>query len=96
MSEYNVGDKRRLTGTFTDLAGALDDPTVITFRIKEPDGTITSHASGGGIVTNISLGVWYVDFTITQEGIHNYEFIGTGDVVTAEESSFRVRRRATI
>jgi len=42
----------------------------------------------------IQFSVWYVDFTITQEGIHSYEFKGTGAVVTAEESSFRVRRRA--
>jgi hypothetical protein len=94
MAEYNIGDKRRLTATFKDINDVLTDPTDITFLMKEPDGTKTTHLSGGGIVTASSTGVWYVDWTVTQEGIHNYEFKGTGAVVTAEESSFRVRRRA--
>ena len=94
MAEYNIGDKRRLTGTFRDINSVLTDPTDITFLIKEPDGTKTTHLSGGGVVTALSLGVWYVDFTILQSGLHNYEFKGTGAVVTAEESSFRVRDRA--
>ncbi len=94
MAEYNIGDKRRLTATFTDIDSVLTDPTDITFLMKEPDGTKTTHLSGSAEVVAVSTGVWYVDWTITQEGIHNYEFKGTGAVVTAEERSFRVRRRA--
>lgn len=94
MAEYNIGDKRRLTATFKDIDDVLTDPTVITFIMKEPDGTSTSQVNGDSVVVSSSTGVWYVDWTITQEGVHNYEFKGTGAVVTAEESSFRVRRRA--
>ena len=95
MAEYNIGDKRRLTATFKNISDVLTDPTTVTFLMLEPDGTKTTLISGADAeVVALSTGVWYVDWTITQACIHNYEFKGTGAVVTAEERSFRVRRRA--
>lgn len=95
MAEFNIGDKRRLTMTFRDVAGDLTDPTTITFLMKEPDGTKTTYISGvNAEMVSVSTGVWRVDWVIEQEGVHNFEFKGTGTVVTAEEAAFRVRRRA--
>ncbi len=95
MTEKNIGDKLRLTGTFTSILGVLTTPTTVTFTIKEPDDTSTAYVSAvdAELVTD-SAGVLHVDWPITQEGIHSYEFKGVGLVDTAEEGSFRVRRRA--
>ncbi len=95
MTEKNIGDKLRLTSTFRNINSVLTTPTTVTFVLKEPDETKTTYISGvnAEIVTE-SEGVLHVDWSITQEGVHNYEFKGVGLVDTAEEGSFRVRRRA--
>lgn len=95
MAEKNIGDLLRLTGTFQNINSVLTTPTTVTFTIKEPDETITIYVSGvnAELVTE-SDGVLHVDWPIVQEGVHNYEFEGVGLVDTAEEGTFRVRRRA--
>ena len=90
---HDIGDMRRLQVTFSNLAGAVADPTAVTFRIKKPDGTAISYVYGidAGLVKS-ATGVYYVDFSIALPGRHVYRFVGTGAVETAENGEFYVRR----
>lgn len=92
MTIYDVGDGRRLTATFRDINGQLADPTTVTFRMTTPDGATTEYGYGvDAELVRDSLGVYRVDWTVTQPGRHHYRWAGDGDVVVAEETSFTVR-----
>jgi hypothetical protein len=41
-------------------------------------------------ITKSSTGVYYVDVVPDNEGVWDYRWVGTGDVVAAEEGSFNV------
>lgn len=92
-TQYDIGDQVRLTAAFTDTVGAAADPTAVTFRIKEPDGTITSYVYViDPELVQDSTGNYHVDFIITMTGAHYYRFEGTGAVHTADEKEFRVSK----
>ena len=77
----DVGDKCRVTCTFKNLAGADTDPTAITFKMLEPDGTVTTYVYGvDAELVKSATGIYYVDWTSDQAGRHLYRFIGTGTV----------------
>ena len=86
---HDLGDKRRLTVTFTDINAAAADPTTITFRMLEPDDTQTSYVYGTDPeVVKSATGIYYVDWDVAQAGRHSYRFIGTGTVAQAAEADF--------
>ena len=92
-ASYDIGDQRRLTVTFTDINDTAADPTGVTFVMVAPDGTQTSYIylTDSELVKE-GVGVYYVDFAITQRGRHAYRFAGTGAVVAAEAGEFYARR----
>ena len=93
---HDIGDVRRLQATFKDTAAVLTDPTTVTFKIREPDGTITTKIGTGGGLVNPSTGVWYFDFTIAQQGRHSWSMEGTGGgVIALEEQEFYARVKDT-
>ena len=90
---HDIGDLRRLTVTFTDIAGIAADPTGVSFSIRKPGGTVTSYvyATDAQLVKS-ATGIYYVDFAVTLSGRHVYRFVGTGAVSTAENGEFYARR----
>lgn len=93
MVAYDVGDKVRLTTTFTNLAGTATDPTAVTFRMKLPNGTTTTYVYGtDAALVKSSTGVYYVDWTFTVPDSHRYRFAGTGTVTASDEGTILVRR----
>jgi hypothetical protein len=82
---YDVGDKIRLSATFTS-GGTPTDPTTIAVKVKEPDGVITT-----GVGVKDDTGDYHYDWTIDQAGRHWYRFEGTGTVVAAAENDFWAR-----
>ncbi len=89
---YDVGDKVRLTNTFTDTDGNAADPTAIAAAVKDPEGT-TTQFDYAGTITKSSTGVYYIDVTIDDEGTWSYRWEGTGAVVAAVEGTFVARRQ---
>lgn len=87
---YDVGDKIRLSCTFTSGITPTD-PTTVTCKVKEPDGTITSGTLAGGQVIKDDTGDYHYDHTIDQGGRHWYRWEGTGTVVAAAEADFYAR-----
>jgi len=90
----DIGDRERLTVTFTDISGTLTNPTTVVVTVREPDGTSTafSTADSPQLVINGSTGVYYLDHTHDQEGRHFFEFVGTGVLVAAVSGERWVRR----
>jgi hypothetical protein len=86
---YNIGDLLRIRATFTDIAGAVADPTNVTLKVKAPSGTITTYTYPG-TVSKESNGIYYYDFPVTASGVHFYNWAGTGAYTAADESQFSV------
>jgi len=90
----DVGDQEQLEVTFTNVSGNNADPSTVTLKIREPDGTITTwvNTDSPAPFTNPSTGVWRKDHTYTQEGRHFIEWSGSGDLIAAVASDRWVRR----
>lgn len=91
-SKYELGDLVRVTGTFTNEAGDLVDPTVVNFAYIDPAGTRTDLVYGTDVeVVKSAVGVYYVDVDADQVGRWRYRFWSTGSGQAANESYFVVR-----
>lgn len=88
---FDIGDKIRITGTFT-LADTNTDPTAVTLKVKDPSGSIDTYTYAGSSVTRSAAGVYYKDISLDEAGDWYYRWIGTGTVETAEEERFAVRK----
>jgi len=88
---YDLGDTRRLSAAFTVAANSptATDPTTLTFKMREPDGTITSYVkdTDSELVAD-STGNFHVDWPIAQVGKHYYRWVGTGAAAEADTGEF--------
>jgi len=84
---YWIGESVTLTATFTNEEGGLADPSVVTLKIKTPDGQIASVSP-----TRKSLGLFSYVYSLAgaKPGQYVYRFQGTGLVQTATEETFAV------
>jgi hypothetical protein len=57
---FYEGQTIRLSGTFTNAAGTLVDPTAVVITVRDPTGAITTPA-----VTKDSTGAYHADITAT-------------------------------
>lgn len=88
---FRIGQLIELAGEIRNLAGALADPTTVTFRIREPDGTLTAKIHGTDPeLEKTATGRYRIEWPATMNGVHWYRFEGTGAVQAAEEASFTV------
>ena len=77
------------TVTVDDIA---TDPTVLTFRHKDPAGTLTAFIWGtDSELVRDSTGTFRVDLVLADSGRHHYRWEATGSAHGAEEASFDVR-----
>lgn len=103
IKTYDIGDAVRLysydpdadplevTG-FRDEAGLAIDPTMTTFRLLLPDGTVVTKSTPDAAVVRDGTGRYHWDYQPTvQAGSHKYRAIGTGAVVAAGSWEFYVR-----
>lgn len=91
---YDVGDRVKLSVTIRDLENdsALIDPDALVFTMLEPDATSTSYTYGvDAEVVRDSIGIFHVNWDVTQSGNHWSRFAASGNVGAAEELGFKVR-----
>jgi hypothetical protein len=93
MASYDLGDVVRLTGTFTNSAGAAADPTTVTFSYTDPNGTTTTlvYLTDAALVKD-STGVYHVDIAASIEGIWRWRWLSTGTGAASTEGQFAVVR----
>ncbi len=86
----------RLTGTFK-VSSTLTDPSTITFKMKKPNGVITTFIfNTDAELVKDSTGVFYVEQKLDLSGDWYYSFEGTGAVKAFEENRFHVKNIKTI
>lgn len=87
---YDIGDKPRLTTTFTDIAGALTDPASVVCRIKTPSGVTWVYTYDiDAQMTKTSAGIYNLDLPLTEAGTWAYKWNG---VDAATQGTLEVRR----
>ena len=96
MTIYDIGDRPTVTGTFTSSADALTDPTTVTVRVREPDGTETLYTSPVASIVNSSTGVWAFTFPAALDAAGDWyvRFRSTAGLLTAGEQKLVVRPTA--
>jgi hypothetical protein len=91
MDIYFKDQVLRITAEFRDNEGDLADPTTVEFSYRVDHGAITEWKWGEDVeVVRDSLGVFYVDLTLSVSGNYAYHFIGGGAIENAIEDTFRV------
>lgn len=89
MPAYQRGQSVKLTCAFTDANGAPANPTTVTCKAKEPDGTETTYTTP--TVTNPSTGTFELIVAPDQSGNHTVRWTGTtGSAVAVDEEQFHV------
>lgn len=89
---YDIGDQIRCSVEFTNRSGTYVDPSSVTFKIKNPTGTITSYIYGtDDKLVKEATGKYYILIEPTSSGIWHYRFEGDGIVIAASESNFVVK-----
>jgi hypothetical protein len=85
---YVIDSSFKLEAEFTNESGVAD-PTTVIFKIKKPDGTITTYTYGvDAEVIRESLGVYYMIVTVDTPGNWWYKIMGTEALIAATEGSF--------
>lgn len=93
MAAYDIGDEVRCSVEFMDSTGTFADPSTVTFKLKNPSGTVTTYVYGTDAqLEKSAVGRYYVDVTINATGIWSYRFEGTGLVNVASESKFTIKQ----
>lgn len=82
---FEIGQRARVRGEFTNEAGALTTPTTITARLRLPDGTVSSPA-----LSTPSTGVVQFEVVVTQPGLHKARITGSGGVDASQVVEFVV------
>ena len=96
MGTYTDGTPINLVERFwlvDPLTGASTpaDPTTVTFTIVSPNGTESSHVSGGPGVSNPFVGVWVCALPPQTPGVYVWRAKGVGAVqATSGDHSFTV------
>jgi hypothetical protein len=85
INTYHIGQKVRLTATFTAL-GVNTDPTTVTLKVKDPSGVITPYTYALAQIIRSAAGIYYKDISIDEAGDWYYNFTGTGTVEAADET----------
>ena len=88
---FDFGDELKITATFTDEDGDAADPATVTFKTKDPAGTVASYVFGTAVeVIRIATGVYKLLFTPSAEGVWYWRAEGTAPVKQAAEGQFRI------
>ena len=91
MATYDKGDQVRVTATFT-TANVNADPT------GEGDGVSVQHRQPSGNVSpdptpvRSETGVYYVDVTLDEVGLHAVKFTGTEGILAAKVIELEVAK----
>lgn len=90
-NSYDLGDLVRISGVFKDAAGEAIDPTSVSFRLRDPAGTVTTYVYGvAAELVKDSTGNYHIDVGASASGTWRYRWQSTGTGQAAEEGAFVV------
>ena len=95
--DCDVGDKVRVTGTFTDVDdSSAVTPDTVSFRVLAPDGTSTTYIyATDDEVALVSTGVYRLLIDCATRGTYKVRCWSTGTGQAAESGLIRVLRDPT-
>ncbi|HKX83400.1 MAG TPA: hypothetical protein VJL58_04195 [Pyrinomonadaceae bacterium] len=94
-NEYPFGTQVRCSVVFRNAAGDEADPTTVTFRVRDPEGTTIVYVyNTDPELVRSAAGRFYVLVTADNTRTWIYRFEGTGAVVAADEKTFHVEESA--
>ena len=77
--QFPSGDTIRFGITF-EIASVATDPTTVTFRTKNPNGTVRSFVYlTDDEVVKVGTGIYRIDLALNLVGEHHIRWEGTGD-----------------
>lgn len=98
MGTYEIGQVARLktwsdlVPGFTDITGALADPTTVSLEVTDPNKVATTYIFNSSAIVKVSVGKYYFDLgPFTTSGRWKYRWIGAGGIVTAKKNSLVVQ-----
>lgn len=81
VDQFYQGNALKFSATFTDENNLPIDPTVVTFTLKKPDGTLVDYIYGTDPeVTKIATGIYNAVLTMSDVGSNYFGWNGTGSV----------------
>jgi hypothetical protein len=87
MATYSTGNLIRVGVTFKNQLSRNTNPSTVTVRVKQPNGTTTDYTTPA--VVQVSPGVfYYIIGPVNVVGTWYYRWIGTGFVQATAEGSF--------
>jgi len=90
---HDMGDRRTFDIQFTDVAGLAGDPSSVTFRLGQPDGTVISYVYGAGAeVQRLGVGQYQVQITFDQSGRYHARYEGSSGLTVAEGIEIYIKR----
>jgi hypothetical protein len=93
LSIYDVGDTVRLTASYTDTGDSPANPTSVRIIYADPTGSETTALSGTTSLSNPATGSFYTDLYVDSPGTWRWRSASTGNIVTASEDVFVVRKQ---
>jgi len=92
MATYDIGDIARLKVIFATPDGNAVDPSVIKFRVKNPNREITFYEYGvDAEILKDSTGTYHLDLFLDRPGTWYYRMEGLESNRGAGEKSLTVR-----
>jgi hypothetical protein len=92
FNAYDEGDLLVLSAVFTDRLSAVIDPTTVSFKIKDPEGVVTTYIFGtDSELIKDSTGNYHIDISVNTPGQWYYRFESTGTGQAAEEGQFQIK-----
>jgi hypothetical protein len=83
VASFTLGNRLKLTGTFTDASAALVDPGTVTCKVIAPDGSVVTVSN-----TKRSTGIYDAQYTPTRPGTFTFRYVGTNPAIAAGELPF--------
>lgn len=89
INVHDVGDLVRVSGAFTNAAGAAADPSALTFAYTPPSGaTVTLTYGTDAALVKDSTGNYHVDLDLDAAGKWFWRWAATGTAQGAGQGEF--------
>lgn len=85
-----TGNRVTVRGMFQSSDKYLADPTTVTLRMRTPAAVVTDYVVASNQVVRDGRGYYHMDFTLSQVGIYEFMWIGTGTVAAVSQDNIEI------
>lgn len=88
-----IGQGIRLTAEFTNVNGALADPSALRVRVRSPSGVLTDYVYGAAAeMVKESVGKYHATIVVPEEGHWTYRWEADAPNAGAAEGRITVKK----